>query len=203
MNLRKLVSTRPRKIAVGAVGVFAALAIIGSFLPDEPEPAQAAPKATHAPVHKVEATHKATPKPTTHKPKPTHKATPAPTHKATPKPKATHKAKPKAAPKVHDRIVFSVTGTGKPNIQYGSDSDNRSGNTHEGMVTGYSPLPWHGHMNYHSGQMYYQLTAQLSESGGNITCEVKRGATTIAKGHASGKYQICMAEATPFDGSGI
>ena len=105
-----------------------------------------------------------------------------------------------------DRVVFRVSGSGYPSVQYGSDSDNND------VPGGYGPLgdgvalPWSASMTYDPNALYYAVTAQLEGSGG-ISDSVTEVITTycsdgshkterflLAHGHASGGYAIARAE---------
>lgn len=117
----------------------------------------------------------------------------ASTPKASPKPKAVatpkKTAKPKPAPKP-DVVVFKVWGTapagalGPLDINYGSDSDSRTGNFKNGTFTETLPL--------NDDAMYYNVSAQLQGSG-DINCSVTVDGKT-KKAHASGDYNICDAQ---------
>lgn len=97
------------------------------------------------------------------------------------------------------RIVFTVTGKAPRGVDvtYGSDSDDRSGNTTtdaDGMPT--AKLPWSRSLKLDDDVAYYMLSAQLA-GGGDINCKLTIGGKTVAKGHASGEYNICSAQASP------
>lgn len=115
------------------------------------------------------------------------KAEPAPTVTVTKtvKPKADSKpADPPADEGSADEVVFKVWGSAPAgvDINYGSDSDSRSG---EG-------LPMTKTLKLDSEAMYYSVSAQLM-GGGDINCSVTVDGET-KKGHASGDYNICMAQ---------
>lgn len=111
--------------------------------------------------------------------------TPAASHSKTPPAKA--KPHPKPKPKV---VTFKVWGTapagalGGLDITYGSDSDTRQGSFSNGTFTKTLPLD--------DDAMYYSIDAQLQGSG-DINCSVTVDGKT-KKGHASGGYNICMAQ---------
>jgi hypothetical protein len=99
------------------------------------------------------------------------------------------------------RIVFSVTGSGYPDITYGSDLINDSPNNGGGTA-----LPWYGSIKYEPNALYFDVTAQLQGSG-QITCTVgvrvtvyysnhthKSRSRVITRGHASGGFNICNAQ---------
>lgn len=93
-------------------------------------------------------------------------------------------------------IAFEVTGEA-PNgvdITYGSDTDSRSGNSSTdeyGMPT--ATLPWEESLKIDDNALYYSVTAQLN-GGGDINCGLVIDGETVAKGHASGDYNICSAQ---------
>jgi hypothetical protein len=110
-----------------------------------------------------------------------------------------------------DVIVFRVTGTGMPSIQYGTDSSNTDVPGGYGPLGDGNPLPWSATMTYSAGALYYAVTAQL-EGTGNITDTVTEMVTTwcsgqaartesfpLASGNASGGYAIAQAEYTGGD----
>ncbi|MET9891104.1 hypothetical protein ABZZ47_12960 [Streptomyces sp. NPDC006465] len=82
------------------------------------------------------------------------------------------------------KVVFKVWGSAPAgvDITYGSDSDNRDG----------SGLPMTKTLTLDSDAMYYHISAQL-QGGGDINCSVTVDGET-KKGHASGSYNICMAQ---------
>jgi hypothetical protein len=118
---------------------------------------------------------------------------------------ATPKAAPKASPADDSaggdtaaadtgstgKVVFKVWGTapsgalGPLDITYGSDSDNRQGKWNGRTFTATLPLD--------EDALYYSVTAQLQGSG-DINCSVTVDGET-EKGHASGGYNICTAQA--------
>jgi hypothetical protein len=96
------------------------------------------------------------------------------------------------------KVVFKVTGSGKPGITYGTASDHHSGNDHHSKYgLAYASLPFESSMTYNDKAVYYSISAQLTGSTGDITCEIEQNGKVVAKGHASGDYNICMAEARP------
>jgi hypothetical protein len=123
----------------------------------------------------------------------------APAHQPAKAPSAAAKPAEAAEPASSERIVFSVTGRAPQGVDvtYGSDSDSRSGNTRtgaNGMPT--AKLPFEGSLRVDEDVAYYMLNAQLGGAG-DITCKLIVGGKTIAKGHASGDYNICSAQASP------
>jgi hypothetical protein len=97
-----------------------------------------------------------------------------------------------------DKVVFKVAGSGKPSIAYGTASDHHSGNDHHSKYgIAYASLPFEATMSYNDKAVYYAISAQLTSSTGDITCEIEQNGNVVAKGHASGDYNICMAEARP------
>lgn len=112
-----------------------------------------------------------------------------------------------SAPPAVVTVHFSVTGTGAPSITYGSDSDNRTPPGTAGPLGDGVPLPWHGHLRFDAAAQYYDISAQL-EGSGNISCRIWITAPgyqtlTVARGHASGGYNICDAQAAPNDTTGL
>ncbi len=104
-----------------------------------------------------------------------------------------------------DTVVFRVSGSGYPSVQYGTDSNND-------VPGGYGPLgngvalPWSASLTYDSSALYYYVTAQL-EGYGDISDSVTEVITTycsdgshktesfrLAAGNASGGYAIAQAE---------
>ncbi|MFJ4624178.1 hypothetical protein [Streptomyces sp. NPDC088812] len=94
----------------------------------------------------------------------------------------------KDTPKV---VTFKVWGTapagalGPLDITYGSDSDNRKGTFKDGKFEATLPLD--------DDALYFNVMAQLQGSG-DINCSVTVDGHT-EKGHASGGYNICNAQA--------
>ncbi|WP_432084158.1 hypothetical protein [Streptomyces sp. WAC 04229] len=113
---------------------------------------------------------------------------PAPTVTVTKTVKPKEKAKPAEPPAEEasaGEVVFKVWGSA-PNgvdINYGSDSDSRSG----------KGLPFEKTLKLDDGALYYHVNAQLM-GGGDINCSVTIDGET-KKAHASGDYNICMAQA--------
>jgi hypothetical protein len=116
-------------------------------------------------------------------------AKPAPTVTVT----TTKTVKPEADDKPADppsdegsagEVVFKVWGSAPSgvDINYGSDSDSRSG----------KGLPMTKTLKLDDEAMYYNVSAQLM-GGGDINCSVTVDGET-KKGHASGDYNICMAQ---------
>lgn len=106
-----------------------------------------------------------------------------------------------------DLVVFQVTGTGLPSIQYGTDNNNSPAGGYGPLGDG-NALPWSGSLTYDSSALYYYVSAQL-EGGGDISDSVTEVITTycsdgthktesfpLATGHASGGYNIAQAEYT-------
>jgi len=105
-----------------------------------------------------------------------------------------------------DRVVFRVSGSGYPSIQYGTDSDNNSPHGGYGPLGDGVALPWSASLTYDSSALYYYVSAQL-EGYGDISDSVTEVITTycsdgshktekfqLASGHASGGYNIAQAE---------
>ncbi len=104
-----------------------------------------------------------------------------------------------------DNIVFSVTGTGLPSIQYGTDSSTSNPGSLGPLGDG-NALPWSATMPYNPSALYYAVSAQLEGSGSiqdsvtevvTTTCSGRAPKTesfTLATGNASGGYAIAMAE---------
>ncbi len=105
-----------------------------------------------------------------------------------------------------DTVVFAVSGSGYPSVQYGSDSDNNSAQGGYGPLGNGVALPWSASLPYNSGALYYAVSAQL-QGYGDISDSVTEVITTycsdgshktesfpLASGHASGGYAIAQAE---------
>jgi hypothetical protein len=134
-------------------------------------------------------------------------ADPAPTAPSA-APATTAPAKPAVTETSTDLFVkFTVTGTGQPTIQYGSDSDTRGGGGHLGALGEGNYLPWSATMPEDDNALYYDVTAQL-QGYGDITATVsevtvhhysngttKTETRVLKTAHASGSYNIAMAEA--------
>jgi hypothetical protein len=130
----------------------------------------------------------AKPRPTVTVTKPAGKGgAPAPTVTVTKsaKPKANVPAEKPAVDKgPSGKVVFKVWGSAPAGASttYGSDSDSREG----------SGLPMTKTLTLNDDAMFYHVSAQL-QGGGDINCSVTIGDKT-KKGHASGGYNICMAQ---------
>ncbi|MFE9286733.1 hypothetical protein [Streptomyces olivaceus] len=101
----------------------------------------------------------------------------------------TKTVKPEAEEKPADEassgeVVFKAWGSGPAgvDINYGSDSDSRSG----------KGLPFEKTLKLDGDALYYHVSAQLMGSG-DINCSVTVGGET-KKGHAEGDYNICTAQ---------
>ena len=105
-----------------------------------------------------------------------------------------------------DTVVFKVSGSGYPSIQYGTDSNNNDVQGGYGPLGNGVALPWSASVTYNSKALYYAVTAQL-EGSGDISDSVTEVITTycsdshqktesfpLASGHASGGYAIAQAE---------
>jgi hypothetical protein len=105
-----------------------------------------------------------------------------------------------------DTIVFKVSGSGEPSIQYGSDSSTNNPSDGAGELGDGNYLPWTASMSYDGSALYYAVTAQL-EGSGSIQDSVTEVVTTwcsgsnqktesfpLASGQASGGYGIATAE---------
>ncbi len=105
-----------------------------------------------------------------------------------------------------DKVVFKVSGSGYPSIQYGTDSDNNSAKGGYGPLGDGNALPWSASLAYSPNALYYAVSAQL-EGYGDISDSVTEVVTTycsdrshktesfpLASGHASGGYAIAQAE---------
>lgn len=105
-----------------------------------------------------------------------------------------------------DIVVFSVSGSGEPTVQYGTDSSTNNPSEGAGPLGDGVYPPWHASMTYDSGALYYAVTAQL-QGGGSISDSVTEVITTwcsgsspktesfpLANGSASGGYGIAQAE---------
>jgi hypothetical protein len=121
-------------------------------------------------------------------------------------PVATPAAAPSTTPPSPTTVTFTVTGTGLPSITYGSDADNRDGGGHLGDLGQGNALPWSASVPFDGSAMYYDMSAQL-QGYGDISCKITVTGPglvplVVAKGHASGSYNICSAQAAPADTSG-
>jgi hypothetical protein len=105
-----------------------------------------------------------------------------------------------------DKIVFRVTGSGYPSIQYGTDSSNNQATGGNGPLGDGNALPWTASMDYDPSALYIVVTAQL-EGGGSISDTVTEVVETwcsdgthktesfpLAHGSASGGYTIASAQ---------
>jgi hypothetical protein len=110
-----------------------------------------------------------------------------------------------------DIVVFKVSGSGYPSIQYGTDSDNNQAQGDYGPLSDGNALPWSASMTYNPNALYYAVTAQL-EGYGDISDSVTEVVTTycsngvhktesfpLASGQASGGYAIAQGEYTGGD----
>ena len=109
-----------------------------------------------------------------------------------------------------DTVVFAVTGTGEPSVQYGNGATTNNPSDGAGPLGDGNYLPWQASMTYSAGAEYYAVTAQL-EGSGNISDTVTEVITTrcsngthtesfpLANGSASGGYGIAQAEYTGGD----
>lgn len=103
-------------------------------------------------------------------------------------------------------VTFVVTGWGNPSINYGSDSDSRSGGGTLGQLSDGNATPWSRSMKFDPTAQYYVIDAQL-EGQGDISCKIvvtgpNITPLTVASGHASGGSNICSAQAAPQDPQG-
>ena len=105
-----------------------------------------------------------------------------------------------------DLVVFKVSGSGYPSVQYGTDSNNNSPTGGYGPLGNGVALPWSTSLTYDSNALYYYVSAQL-QGYGDISDSVTEVITTycsnghhktesfpLASGHASGSYNIAQAE---------
>jgi hypothetical protein len=105
-----------------------------------------------------------------------------------------------------DNVVFEVSGSGYPSIQYGTDSSENQAPGGYGALGDGSALPWSASMPYNPNALYYYVSAQL-EGSGSISDSVTEVITTycsngshqtesfpLASGNASGGYTIAQAE---------
>lgn len=113
-------------------------------------------------------------------------SSPSATQETTPPAQKTTSPVQKTKPHVADKVVFKVWGKAPSgvDITYGSDSDNRDAST--------GNLPVMKKLKVTEDAEYYALTAQLNGSG-DISCSVTIG-KEVAKGHASGSFNICDAQ---------
>jgi hypothetical protein len=135
-------------------------------------------------------------------PSPSESASGSPSPSASPEPTMTRQT---------DKVMFKVSGSGYPTIQYGTDSNNNSPPGGYGPLGDGNALPWSASLTYDSSALYYYVTAQL-EGSGDISDSVTEVITTycsdgshkterfpLASGHASGGYNIAQAEYTGGD----
>jgi hypothetical protein len=106
------------------------------------------------------------------------------------------------------QVHFYVSGTGEPSIQYGSDSDEINTPGGLGTLGDGNALPWHASLQFDPTAEYYDISAQLEDGGGSISCtivvtEAGYNPLTVATGQASGDYSICSAQAAPTDSTGM
>jgi hypothetical protein len=105
-----------------------------------------------------------------------------------------------------DTVLFNVSGSGYPSVQYGSDSNNNDAPGSYGPLGNGVALPWSASLTYNSSALYYAVSAQL-QGYGDISDSVTEVITTVcsdrhhktesfplASGHASGGYAIGQAE---------
>ena len=105
-----------------------------------------------------------------------------------------------------DTIVFKVSGSGYPSVQYGSDSNSNDAPGGYGPLGNGVALPWSASLTYDPSALYYAVSAQL-QGYGDISDSVTEVITTycsdgshktesfpLASGHASGGYAIAQAE---------
>ncbi|MGW0578591.1 hypothetical protein ACWD25_22080 [Streptomyces sp. NPDC002920] len=158
----------------GVIGLFVVIGIIGAVASSSDDS-----KDTGASSVKPAAT-------TSKSEEPAASTEPSKAAKSTPKAEAPKSEAPKK--KV---VTFKVWGTapagalGPLDITYGSDSDNRKGSFKNGKFEATLPLD--------EDAMYYTVMAQLQGSG-DINCSITVDGHT-EKGHASGGYNICNAQA--------
>ncbi len=104
-----------------------------------------------------------------------------------------------------DVVVFSVSGTGDPSIQYGDGATTNNPSGGAGPLSDGNYLPWHASMPYSADAEYYAVTAQLEGSGDIsdtvtevVTTQCSNGTHTesfpLANGSANGGYGIAQAE---------
>jgi hypothetical protein len=82
-----------------------------------------------------------------------------------------------------DIVVFSVTGTGEPSIQYGNGATTKDPSDGAGPLSDGNYLPWHASMTYSPAAEYYAVTAQLEGSG-----DISDTASTCAKPFSSADF---------------
>lgn len=58
-----------------------------------------------------------------------------------------------------DTVVFKVSGSGYPSVQYGSDSDTNNPQGGYGPLDDGFALPWSASMTYDSTALYYAVSA--------------------------------------------
>lgn len=116
---------------------------------------------------------------------------------------------PAAVPAGPIRVHFYVTGSAPAgaSIQYGSDSDTVNVQGTMGTLGDAAPVPWKARMTFDPTAQYYNVSAQVEDAGGQISCKIvvtKPGydPLTVAHGRASGQYAICNLQVAPNDASG-
>jgi hypothetical protein len=105
-----------------------------------------------------------------------------------------------------DRIVYTVTGTGYPSIQYGSDSNTVDVPGGNGPLGDGVALPFTASQRNNPNALYFAVSAQ-NEGGGDITAVVANVQTTtyldghttihrtvLAHAQAAGGYAIANAQ---------
>jgi hypothetical protein len=105
-----------------------------------------------------------------------------------------------------DQIFYTVTGTGYPSVQYGSDSNTVDVPGGNGPLGDGVALPFTASQRDNPNALYFAVSAQL-EGGGDITAIVTEVQTTIYKdghsvshttrlahAHAAGGYAIANAQ---------
>jgi len=93
-----------------------------------------------------------------------------------------------------DKVVFRVSGSGYPSVQYGSDSDSNN------VPGGYGPLgdgvalPWSASLTYDPNALYYAVSAQL-EGSGDISDSVTEVITTYCSDGSHKTESFALARA--------
>ncbi len=96
-----------------------------------------------------------------------------------------------------DIVVFSVTGTGEPSIQYGNGATTNNPSDGAGPLSDGNYLPWHASMTYSPAAEYYAVTAQL-EGSGDISDTVTEVVTTdCSNGTHTESFPLANGSASP------
>jgi hypothetical protein len=160
------------KILFLSIGGFIVLILLIAVATSAGHPSSSAPGAGNSPAA---GANQAVSQPTTQAP-----TTPAPT--------------PSPAQSTVEYIVSGNAPSGdiSPTVTYGPDGSDTSGTVPLDVT---QPIP-------SSAPDYYAITVQLSDAGGNVTCEIKVNGQVIDQESAQGAFQIASCEISqdPFSG---